>query len=157
MDLPLEIGTIAWKTSSLTCGLEDFCRYFQHCIEKALAASRRLLKTYYINVRTGGDWWWWRQDTGRWDCAALLAGTIPTPAAGAALLAGTLILSSPAKVTSTGPPPPAPSWEIQYSNIPNKQTNIICVCDKSVVKDVSFGTSSTPASHQQQASSLYWS
>ena len=40
--------------------------------------------------------------------AALLAGTIPTPAAGAALLAGTLILSSPAKVTSTGPPPPAP-------------------------------------------------
>ena len=41
--------------------------------------------------------------------AALLAGTIPTPAAGATLLAGTLILSSPAKVTSTGPPPPAPS------------------------------------------------
>ena len=52
MDLPLEIGTIAWKTSSLTCGLEDFCRYFQHCIEKALAASRRLLKTYWVQIFT---------------------------------------------------------------------------------------------------------
>ena len=128
MDLPLEIGTIAWKTSSLTCGLEDFCRYFQHCIEKALAASTRLLKTYWVqiftsNVRTGGDWWWWRQDTGRWDCAALLAGTIPTPAAGAALLAGTLILSSPAKVTSTGPPgrPNLRNSIFKYSKQTNKQ------------------------------------
>ena len=55
--------------------------------------------------------------------AALLAGTIPAPAAGdsthpcctqeggtgAALLAGTLILSSPSKVTSTGTHQAAPS------------------------------------------------
>ena len=151
----IEYGPSSWNWDNclknifiklLTVGFEGFCRYFQH---SEGSSSRRLLKTYWVQIFTSMSELEGTDDGG---------GRTQEGGTGAALLAGTLILSSPSKVTSTGTHKAAPSWEIQYSNIPNKQTNNICVCDKSVVKDVSFGTRrSTPASHQQQASSLYWS
>ena len=89
--------------------------------------------------------------------AALLAGTIPTPAAGAALLAGTG--DSHFVITSQGHPAlgqgalshqAAGRWEIQYSNIPNKQTNSTSGASYYLCKDcstlVALCCSQSPAS-----------
>ena len=85
--------------------------------------------------------------------AALLAGTIPTPAAGAALLAGTG--DSHFVITSQGHPAlgqgaPRHCWEIQYSNIPNKQTNSTSGASYYLCKDcstlVALCCSQSPAS-----------